>query len=343
MRKEIQNKEYWDTLIIDRLSDNIPEEDNRKLDAWLDESAKHLSYFNQMKNLWDSSAVGDPELLFDYERGYSLFMKRVREEKESTLAVETKNKQILWHRIIAVAAVIIPVFVLGYYASLYFEKPSDAAGFLQSEVVSPNGSKTQLRLADGTVVWLNSGSRLLYNDKFGKENRNLELVGEAYLDVSRNEQIPLVVKVGGLDIKVLGTKFNVNAYPEKSEVKVSLLEGSVSMHAGNSPKPAILKPMETGVYQAGSNLITVHPGLDSNALVWMKNQLLFTGEAFEEIARMLERRFDVKINIHNDVLRKRRFGGDFGEEESIDKVLKIMAVNGKFTYTMKNNNIIEIY
>ncbi|RHU22265.1 DUF4974 domain-containing protein [Parabacteroides sp. TM07-1AC] len=342
MRKEIQNKEYWDTLIIDRLSDNISEEDNRKLDAWLDESAKHLSYFNQMKDLWDSSAVGDPELLFDYERGYSLFMKRVRGEKESTLVVETKNKQILWRRIIAVAAVLIPVFVLGYYTSLYFEKPSDTTGFLQSEVVSPNGSKTQLRLADGTVVWLNSGSRLLYNDKFGKENRNLELVGEAYLDVRRNEQIPLVVKVGGLDIKVLGTKFNVNAYPEKSEVKVSLLEGSVSMHAGNSPESAILKPMETGVYQAGSNQITVHPGLDSNALVWMKNQLLFTGEAFEEIARMLERRFDVKINIHNDALRKRRFGGDFGEEESIDKVLKIMAVNGKFTYTMKNN-VIEIY
>ena len=192
------------------------------------------------------------------------------------------------------------------------------------------------------MVRLNSGSRLLDNDKFGKENRNLELVGEAYLDVRRNEQIPLVVKVGGLDIKVLGTKFNVNAYPEKSEVKVSLLEGSVSMHAGNSPESAILKPMETGVYQAGSNQITVHPGLDSNALVWMKNQLLFTGEAFEEIARMLERRFDVKINIHNDALRKRRFGGDFGEEESIDKVLKIMAVNGKFTYTMKNN-VIEIY
>lgn len=343
MQKKILNKEYWDTLIIDWLSDNILEKDAQTLKEWLKESKKHLSYFNQMKELWDSSTVADLDLPFDYEKAYSLFVNRI--DERSSVAPVFMSKRInvsFWRKIIIVAAVIIPIIILGYYTSLNFFVSTKTVEPFISEIVSPNGSKTQLCLADGTIVWLNSGSRLLYNDKFGKENRILELIGEAYLDVKHNEQIPLIVKAKGVDIKVLGTKFNVNAYSDNNEVRVSLLKGSVSMTANNSSEPTILKPMETGVYQSNSHHITVKSEFDSNALAWMNNQLVFVGETFEEIALILERRFDVKINIHNEILKKRHFGGDFNEGDSIDKILKIMAVNGKFEYSVKNK-IINIY
>ena len=339
MQEKIKDKGYWDTQIIDSLSDSISEENSRELALWFDESTKHLLYFNQMKELWNSTAVADPNLPFDYEKAYSLFSKRVEEKTKLTLQKNTKA--ILWRRISIAAAVIIP-FVILNYNTLFNAIPVESTKLALTEIISPNGSKTQLRLADGTIVWLNSGSQLLYNDAFGKENRNIELIGEAYLNVAHNEQVPLILKVGGLDIKVLGTKFNVNAYPEANDVKVSLLEGSVSMSTDNGIDPAILKPMETGIYQTSSLQISVKPGLSSNALSWMKNELIFTGETFEEIARILERRFDVKINIQNETLQKRCFGGDFGDGYSIEQILNIMAVNGKFNYTTKNNKI-EIY
>jgi ferric-dicitrate binding protein FerR (iron transport regulator) len=339
MQEKIKDKGYWDTQIIDSLSDSISEENSRELALWFDESTKHLLYFNQMKEMWNSTAVADPNLPFDYEKAYSLFSKRVEEKTKLTLQKNTKA--ILWRRISIAAAVIIP-FVILNYNTLFNAIPVESTKLALTEIISPNGSKTQLRLADGTIVWLNSGSQLLYNDAFGKENRNIELIGEAYLNVAHNEQVPLILKVGGLDIKVLGTKFNVNAYPEANDVKVSLLEGSVSMSTDNGIDPAILKPMETGIYQTSSLQISVKPGLSSNALSWMKNELIFTGETFEEIARILERRFDVKINIQNETLQKRCFGGDFGDGYSIEQILNIMAVNGKFNYTTKNNKI-EIY
>lgn len=342
MREEIQNKEYWDTLIIDRLSDNISEKESSLLNEWLAESPKHQSYFDGMKELWESSGIADPDLPFDYERAYALFVKRVRENRPEASVRPLAKSSVFIRRVAVIAAVIIPFVILGYYTVLYFDMQKQVVEPLLSKVVSPNGSKTKLRLADGTVVWLNSGSKLFYNDSFGKENRALELEGEAYLNVSHNEKIPLTVKVGKLNVKVLGTKFNVNAYPDNEEIKVSLLEGSVSMTDFRAAGTTVLKPMETGIYRINTQQITVKKGLDKNALNWMKNQLVFSGETFEEIAHVLERRFDVKIRVHNKKLQKRCFGGDFGKEKSVDKVLKVMAVNGKFTYTIKEG-IIDIY
>ena len=339
MQEKIKDKGYWDTLIIDLLSDNISDKESQKLAVWIGASTNHLQYFNQMKELWNSTAVADPNLPFDYKKAYSLFAKRVDEKTE--LIIQRKKKSILWRRVSAVAAVMIPFLFLSYY-TLFYTAPIEKATPIFTEIISPNGSKTQLKLADGTVVWLNSGSRLLYSDAFGKENRNLELTGEAYLHVAHNKQVPLILKVGGLDIKVLGTKFNVNAYPETDNVRVSLLEGSVSMTTDNSIDSAILKPMETGVYQTNSQEITVKQGLDNNVLSWMKNQLIFTGETFEEIAKVLEDHFNVKISIQNEYLQKRCFGGDFRDGYSIEKILNIMAVNGKFKYKIENNRI-EIY
>lgn len=342
MKEEIQNKEYWDTLIIDCLSNSISDQDRCILDEWLAVSGKHQSYFHGMKELWDSSGVADPGLPFDYERAYSLFIKRVHEKRENVSVGLFGKKSYFLRRIAAIAAVVIPVIILGYYTVLYFNTHEHKGESLLSEIISPNGSRTQLRLADGTVVWLNAGSKLFYNDGFGKENRLLELTGEAYLDVSRNELIPLVVKIGELNVEVLGTKFNVNAYPETGEVKVSLLEGSVSMTDSRTNGNTVLKPMETGIYRINTQQITVDPGLGKNAFNWMKDQLVFNGETFGEIVRVLERRFDVKIRIHDKKLEKRCFGGDFGKEESIEKVLKVMAVNGKFKYTIKES-VIDIY
>lgn len=337
MNEQIQNKEYWDSLIIDYLSQNISDDDRIKLMAWLLESDEHKCYLNQMKELWDSSAIMDGKFPFNYKHAYSVFEMRIRQKSIS----RPKKVNLFWRRIAMVAAVLVPFLFLSYYTFLYFESEQSRSGLQLSEIASPKGSKTQLRLADGTEVCLNSGSVIQYGEGFGTKNRVLKLSGEAYLKVKHNEQLPFVVMAGDLEVRVLGTEFNVDAYPDEEDIKVALFKGSVSLSDKKGNKSVILKPMETGVFQHASRKITIVTDNTDNSLNWMYDRLIFKGETFKEIARLLERHFNVEIRIHNEELSAKRFGGDFQKGETLDQILKVMAASEKFTYKI-NGSIIDI-
>lgn len=344
MNMQIVNKDYWDSLIIDCLSGNLSSSARVKLEHWLDESEEHRSYYAQMKELWDSSGVVNDHLLFDNERAYDFFCAR-RTFLSAALKSQPAGKRPLWKTLISVAAVLFPVLFLGYYTVLYFNSQQrEGSATLVSEISCPNGSKTQLRLADGSIVWLNSGSTLCYTDDFGKSNRKLKLVGEAYLEVARNEELPFIVEAGQLEVKVLGTKFNVSAYSDNDEIKVFLLNGSVSLSddSGKEGLSVVLKPMEKAVYKIETQKLDVSEEESGAELSWMHNELVFKGESFAQIIRVLQRSYDVKINIHNQSLGSRRFAGDFNLNDPIEKVIKIMASNGKFKYTIKKD-LIDIY
>ncbi|WP_235848644.1 FecR family protein [Parabacteroides timonensis] len=335
---QIVDRGYWDDLIIDRLSGNLSKTDGELLDNWLDESEENRLYFSQMKDLWDSSGIVNEGFSFDYERAYELFRTRTA----SPAFKSQGKKRPLWKKAVSVAAVLLPFIFLGYYTALYFRsQQKEIPVSLISEITCPNGSRTQLRLADGSLVWLNSGSTLFYSDDFGKSNRYLKLVGEAYLEVARNEQLPLIVEAGEMKVKVLGTKFNVSAYGDSEEIRVFLLNGSVSL-SGEGGEPLVLQPMEKAIYNIGSGQLEVFEEKSGSALSWMQNRLIFKGETLAQIVRTLQRCYNVKINIHNELLKERRFAGDFKTNDPIDKVFKIMASSNKFHYMIKGDTI-DIY
>lgn len=336
---QIVDRGYWDDLIIDRLSGNLSRADEEQLDNWLNESERNRLYYSQMKDLWDSSGIVNDDFLFDYERAYELFRTRMA---SPSFGLQEKKRS-LWKIAVSVAAVLVPFVFLSYYTVLYFKsQQKEIPVSLVSEINCPNGSRTQLRLADGSLVWLNSGSTLFYSDDFGKSNRHLKLVGEAYLEVARNEQLPLTVEAGGMEVKVLGTKFNVSAYDDSEEIKVFLLNGSVSLSSEGGAQPVILQPMEKAVYNIGSGQLEVFEEKSGSALSWMQNRLIFKGETLAQITRSLQRCYNVRINIHNESLKEHLFAGDFKANDPIDKVFKIMASNNKFRYTIKGD-VIYIY
>ena len=305
MNIQIQNKEYWDNLIIDYLSGNITDKDQIILNKWLSESDKHHLYYESLKDIWNSSGIADNTLSFDYEKAFSLFEKRIRSLSKQNSKKSWFQKRLVWSKIGA-AAILIPFIFLTYYTFLYFKIQDNTISL--SEIISPKGSRTQVKLADGTILWLNSGSSVQYNNDFGKGNRILSLSGEAYLEVAKNEQLPFVVKAGELEVKVLGTIFNVNAYPDNKEIKVSLLQGCVSLSKNGETKTTILKPLETGIYNINSHQISVDPYLPKEVLSWMNGRFIFNGETFEEITRILERNFNIEITIHTEDLKNKRFG-----------------------------------
>jgi ferric-dicitrate binding protein FerR (iron transport regulator) len=336
-QEQNQTNDYWLNLFIDSRTGEASEETEAQLAAWRKASAANEYHYVEMKKIWDSLSLSERDGQFDAQRAYRLFKARVKSE-----AGRTEKRRLSFRRVAAVAAILIPFLFLSYFSYRYLTlRPVAAEETLLSEITVPHGSKTRMTLQDGSVVWLNAGSRMQYDSGFGKTNRTCTLSGEAYLEVEKNAELPFVVKTGQVMVKVLGTRFNVQAYGEDPGIKIYLLEGSVEMDAENRT-PVRLLPGQMVDYRKETGKTTISLFEAARATDWMNNRFVFDGETLEQIACILERSFNVKITIRNDRIRQSRFSGDFTKSENIGQIFHIMAANCKFRYRMKDS-VIEIY
>jgi len=220
-----------------------------------------------------------------------------------------------------------------------------------------NGGRSKLILSDGTVVWLNAGSRLYYPDVFTGSRREVTLEGEAFFDVAKHVDMPFLVHAGQLTIKVLGTRFDVKAYRDEPAVSTTLISGKVQVMMDREPdKKIVLSPNEKLTVM--NAVPETHAALDreENALhyqvqgvpkagddslpetAWIDNRLAFSNETFEEVARMLERRYDVQIDITDMQLKEAHLSGVF-EKETIQQVLDILKMTTKFKYSIEGKKV----
>ncbi len=207
----------------------------------------------------------------------------------------------------------------------------------------PLGSRSRLQLEDGTIVWLNAGSKFSCQPGFSQKNRQVTLEGEGYFEVARNEKLPFIVNAKEIDVKVLGTKFNVKAYSDDQEIAVTLAEGSVNMVDKAAPaNSVIMVPQQQAVYNKLTGKTEVRKVSTDAICQWTTGAHFFNEVSFEEIAGQLEKAFDVTFIFRNPERRKLRFYGEFRSTDTLNDILTIMSSSEKFTYR-RNNNIIEIY
>lgn len=212
-------------------------------------------------------------------------------------------------------------------------------------VEAPLGSKTKLYLPDGTLVWLNAGSKISYSQNFGIVTRDVEVVGEAYFEVTKNKKIPFNVKSKEINVQVLGTKFNFSNYADDKEAVVALLEGKVSfVDAQEKNAVGYLTPNQKVILDKKSGNTVVSAVKAVNASEWKNGFLFFDEELLEDITKELERSYNVKIEIKNEFMKSSRFYGNFiRREQSIKEILDILASTGKMNYIIKSNGNIIIY
>ncbi|MFG6685475.1 FecR family protein [Mariniflexile sp. HNIBRBA6329] len=208
----------------------------------------------------------------------------------------------------------------------------------------PNGRTFNITLSDGTVVYLNSGSSLKYPVKFlNGMKREVFLEGEAYFEVSKDKLHPFIVNASEMNVKVLGTKFNVSSYKNDTEISAVLVEGSVSLSNDLKPKnEAILTPGSKGVLTK-SNLesdISLEKVDTSLYTGWIKGDLLFRKSSFNDMAKKLERSYNVKITNHNQLLNTLKFNASFNVNiENIEDVMTALSHIHPFIYKINNRNI----
>lgn len=236
----------------------------------------------------------------------------------------------------------------------------------KNEVSTRNGSRSVVTLPDGTHVTLNSGSTLGYSKDFGGSNREVELIGEGFFDVVHNEKLPFIIHTKQVEIRVLGTMFNVKSYPDERETETSLVRGKVEVRLNNEPgKKYFLLPNEkitvrddketADTFQWKRNSGSVKADLPMVALdhlkssskdssvkmetAWVDNKLAFENETFEMLAQRMERWYGMNIEFRENELKNIRIRGIF-ENETLEQALDALSVMaGGFRYTIKNNTV----
>ncbi|MBC8770453.1 DUF4974 domain-containing protein [Arenibacter sp. BSSL-BM3] len=210
----------------------------------------------------------------------------------------------------------------------------------------PFGKTFVLRLSDGTKAYLNAGSSLKYPVKFLKgQERNVYVIGEAFLDVAKDSLRPFIVNTDKMNVRVLGTKFNVSAYPEDETSDVVLVEGAVSLHEAEEkydPKNVVLlKPGFKGSFNKNNKSITTDKVITSLYTSWMGGELIFRNMSFGNIVKKLERHYNVVILNQNKDLASKKFNANFGNQ-TIEEVLQELKDNYGIDFKITSTGDIEI-
>jgi ferric-dicitrate binding protein FerR (iron transport regulator) len=252
-------------------------------------------------------------------------------------ATRRRHSRRIWWQAAAAAAVLVGVS----YASFRQGGEQVKSRFANIEVEAPLGSRTKTYLPDGTLVWLNAGSKITYSQGFGVSDRKVQLSGEAYFEVVRNEKLPFGVSTNELLVDVLGTKFNFCNYPDDQEASVGLLEGRVL--ASNQLKmgeQAELMPNQQAFLNKKSGDMRIASASAQHTAEWTSGYLFFDEVLLPDIVKELERSYNVHIAITHPDLEQLRFYGSFVRKElNIEEVLDILASTGKIKYSINGKEI----
>ncbi|WP_316825954.1 FecR family protein [Pedobacter miscanthi] len=204
-------------------------------------------------------------------------------------------------------------------------------------ITIPRGGQYQLVLSDGTKVWMNSASTLKYPVSFAKNERIVRLTGEAYFEVAKDKAKPFKVSVDDLDVKVLGTHFNVMAYKDENAIRTTLLEGSVQLSTGN--RQVMLKPGQQGMLSYGATSIDVR-GVDAEeAVAWKEGYFVFDNEDIHTIMKRIARWYDVEV-VFPQNFKRANFGGTVSRFKDVAQVLKSLELTGSVHFQIKERRII---
>lgn len=324
-----------DELIVRYLSGEIDKPSFERLKQWADESNEYRQYLRMsLETGFSAGAAGDPAH-FSSARGYAVFRQRVADYKQEMNACRT---HLPWKTIGWVAAVVLAVLLP--LAGFWQGQRMINSRFASVKMETAMGSRTQLYLPDGTLVWLNAGSCLTYPQDFGINNRRVSLQGEAYFDVKRNETLPFEINTREIDLKVLGTRFTFSNYPDDDFITVDLVKGKVSLNDHLLHREMYLEPNERMTYNKRTGEMNKTQIMAENAGAWMKEELFFDEQPLSEIARKLSRAYNVKIEVA-DYLKQKSFYGSFNiARNTVDDVLRAISATNRMKYRYRNGKYI---
>lgn len=202
---------------------------------------------------------------------------------------------------------------------------------------TPRGGTYQVVLSDGTKVWLNAASSISYPVAFTGKERHVSLSGEAYFEVAKNKEMPFYVSINNVQVKVLGTHFNIAAYSDDNEITTTLLEGAVQVTKNNSR--SLLRPGQKAIVNNNSNNIAVSDADIEDAMAWKNGYFIFDDDDITGIMKKVSRWYDVNVSYQGNV-SDQKFGGTFYRSKGITELLQYLEKIGKIHFTVEGRRIV---
>lgn len=294
----------------------------KQLRKWM-ENSENMTLVNKwMESHWEKAHEIESKVIFE-----EILEKIDRQSFLRKNEPFLNSKWVKYFQRVA-AILILPVIIVSsfYYLSTQTLKVQ------YSEAIVPNGQKSEIILPDSTHIWLNSGTRLRYPVTFGKGNREVFLYGEAYFEVSKNKHQAFIVNTSKLAVKVLGTKFNVKAYPDDKTIETALLEGKINLMIQSvSGKNKVLEmtPGEMINYSAKDSSIAKSGFIKDDVIGWKNNRLVFRDDTFNNLTKKIERWYNVEIIYDKTLFEDQRLTVELLEGESIERLFQIIekAIN----------------
>jgi transmembrane sensor len=357
-------------LINKYLSNEASEQEVQALFEWIDASEENRKYFINLKKTWTLAALSEeiyPDqavvialkpknkvlqyckyaavaaIVFGLGKTALYFSSDTKEPKEIVLDLGDGRMEYFTQKNQSTLVNDNGELIAKKFQNqiVYFGKVLDK-DVLYHTLTVPYGKTFKLKLSDGTVVSLNSGTTFRYPEQFGiNGKRTVFLTGEAFFEVAKDKEHPFIVHANQADIEVLGTKFNVSAYPENPTVNSTLIEGSVKMYeAANASNAVLLEPNQMATWINNSKKIVTKTVESSFYSAWTKGELAFKDTPFSTIAKIIQRTYDVEIINENSDLARQNFTGTINiSDSSVENILDLLKRDTPFNYSIKQNTI----
>ncbi|MCD7936107.1 MAG: FecR family protein [Tannerellaceae bacterium] len=309
------------------------EEEVNLLKEQISDPATREICYSYYYRCWQQAAnYMDPSLQQDI---LEELMKQIEEPQEPAISGGKKNFRLKsWLSYAAAACLLMVIGTTVFYT---FLNPAGENG--QVVLAVKNAQKAEVTLADGTVVYINSDSRLIYDESYNRNDRVITLEGEAYFEVSQNKDKLFVVQANGIRIEALGTSFNIKAHLNDPVVSVILIDGKVRV-CDEDNQEQFMKPNDWLEYNRVSKdyqRFELPP--NANHLLWRNDELVFAGDSLEEICRTLTRMYNVEFIFNNEEIKKLTFRGVI-KNNSLTNVLEFLSQTSSVTYKINPDSTI---
>ncbi len=337
MQRKNLNKELLSELIIGKPDMKINSE------IFETEEVKALMY-HQWKN--------PNEVVGSHKPDFKILFEKIREITHPEKAEKSANTQYLIHEIddlktqykslktrlrvsLSIAASVILLITFGALSIISSNKVFQKT---YTENIAPSGHKSNVILPDGTKAFLNSGTILKYDNFFGKKYRNIELAGEAFFEVQKNEKLPFVIVTEDVTVEVIGTKFNIMAYPDDEYVETTVTEGKVTVTENYNKSSLLLTVNQKATFDKNTNELLLNNINPEPYISWKEDILSFDNENFSNVIKKLERWYNVTIFVEGKDSIADRYTLTI-KSESLREVLELISLTTRIEYTIKENKV----
>jgi transmembrane sensor len=315
-----------DEQLIDFITEkNTDQSEIKAVMDWIEQSTENRKTYNDILNCWALSGISYENQKVDVDLPFRQFKRR-------------NFKIRLITEFLKYAAAILIIFSIGALSQYFVSNNIFKQDIAWQEVTVPMGQSVELAMSDSTKVWLNSGTKLRYPSNFSTKTRVVELNGEAFFEVASDKKHQFIIKTTSLDVKVTGTRFNVDAYSENDKTNITLVEGKVALQNKTGNTITELHPNMNAEFSKSTNKLNLKKVNVEFYTSWIIGTIVFRKESLGEIAKKLEKWYNVKIVFDQADIKNIDYSGSVLKNKPIDQILGILTYISRIGYQMETRS-----